>query len=101
MGRLDVRVRTKLHAKVIYISRDEKVEEPVFINEISLSSAVVTGLSTELKELFTLRTQLPDAGELELLGKYVRRAGSRTAIRIFCSDKNTLQQLWGHIRKNL
>jgi transcriptional regulator with PAS, ATPase and Fis domain len=101
MGRLDVRVRTKLGSRVIYISRDDKVEENVTITELSLSGALVYGLSTELSELFTIRPKLPGVGEVELLAKIVRPSKGGTAIRIFYSDKNTMQALWDHIKGNL
>ena len=99
MGRLDVRVKTRLDARVSYISRDEKIEEKVIIKELSLSGALVFGLSTELGELFTIRPVLPGTGEIELMGKIVRRSRGGTAIRLFCSDKEDMQALWGHIRK--
>jgi transcriptional regulator with GAF, ATPase, and Fis domain len=101
MGRLDVRVKTKLDARVSYISRDEKIEEFVTIKELSLSGALVFGLSTELGELFTIRPTLPGVGEMELLGKIVRRSRGGTAIRLFCSDKGAMQALWDHIRKRM
>jgi transcriptional regulator with PAS, ATPase and Fis domain len=101
MGRLDVRVKTKLEATVDYISRKERREEAVLITELSLSGALVYGMSTELHELFTIRPVLPASGELELLGRIVRRGRGGTAIRLFYSDKNTMQALWEHIKGNL
>jgi two-component system, NtrC family, response regulator len=101
MGRLDVRVRTKLQARVEYNSRDKKAEETVTITEISLSGALVSDLSTELTELFTVRATLPGTGEIELQSKIVRPARGGTSIRLFFSDGNTMQALWGHIRSRL
>ena len=101
MARLDVRVQTKLDTRVIYISRDEKVEENVTIQELSLSGALVFGLSSQLKEIFTIRPTLPGYGEVELLAKIIRPSKGGMAIRIFYSDKNTMQALWDHIRGNL
>ncbi len=101
MGRLDVRVKTRLEATVIYISRKDQREETVSIRELSLSGALVIGMSTELNELFTVKPVLPGVGELELLGKIVRRSRGGTAIRLFYSDKNTMEALWDYIKKNL
>jgi len=101
MGRLDVRVQTKLECRVIYISRDEKTEETITIKELSLSGALVSGLSTELSELFTIRPILPGVGEVELLAKIARSSKAGKAIRLFYSDKNTMQALWDYIKKNL
>jgi transcriptional regulator with GAF, ATPase, and Fis domain len=101
MARLDVRVQTKLDTRIIYISRDEKVEESVTIQELSLSGALVYGLSSQLKELFTIRPTLPGYGEVELLAMIVRPAKGGMAIRIFHADKNTMQALWNHIRDKL
>jgi len=101
MGRLDVRVRTHLDSTVSYISRDDKFEETVTIKELSLSGALVTGLSTQLSELFAIRPVLPGVGEVELLAKMVRRGENGTAIRLFYSDKDTMQALWEHIKGKL
>jgi transcriptional regulator with PAS, ATPase and Fis domain len=101
MARLDVRVQTKLDTRVIYISRDEQVEEKVTIKELSLSGALVFGLSSQLKEIFTIKPMLPGYGEVELLAKAIRPSKGGMAIRIFYSDKNTMQALWDHIRGNL
>ncbi|MFZ2948124.1 MAG: sigma-54 factor interaction domain-containing protein, partial [Desulfuromonadaceae bacterium] len=101
MARLDVRVQTRLDTRVIYISRDEKVEESVTIQELSLSGALVFGLSSQLKELFTIRPTLPGYGEVELLAKIIRPSKGGMAIRIFYSDKSTMQALWNHIRGQL
>jgi transcriptional regulator with PAS, ATPase and Fis domain len=101
MGRLDVRVKTRLEATVIYISRQDQREESVSIRELSLSGALVFGMTTELHELFTVKPVLPGVGELELLGKIVRRSRGGTAIRLFYSDKNTMEALWDYIKKNL
>jgi transcriptional regulator with GAF, ATPase, and Fis domain len=101
MGRLDVRVQTKLDSRVIYTSRDEKVEETVTITELSLSGALVFGLSSELREIFTIKPMLPGVGEVELLAKIIRTSKGGTAIRLFYSDKTTMQALWNHIRENL
>lgn len=101
MGRLDVRVRTKLQARVVYNSRDITYQETVIIEELSLSGALVMGLSTELSELFTVRAALPGTGEIELLGKVIRPGRERSPIRLFFSDKNTMQTLWDHIRSKL
>jgi transcriptional regulator with GAF, ATPase, and Fis domain len=98
MARLDVRVQTKLDTRVIYISRDEKIEESVTIQELSLSGALVLGLSSQLKEIFTIRPTLPGYGEVELLAKIIRPSKGGMAIRIFYSDKNTMQALWDHIK---
>lgn len=101
MARLDVRVKTELDARVIYISRDEQVEESVTIQELSLSGALVFGLSSQLKEIFTIRPTLPGYGEVELLAKNIRPNKGGMAIRIFYSDKDTMQALWNHIRGKL
>ena len=66
MRRLDVRIKTKLEAKVTYISREERVEELVTIKELSLSGALVFGLTSELNELFSIKPILPDLGEVYL-----------------------------------
>lgn len=101
MGRLDVRVRTDLESTVSYISRDDKLSEKVTIRELSLSGALVTGLSTKLTELFAIRPVLPGAGEVELLAKLVRQGRGGAAIRIYYSDRDTMQALWEHIRDKL
>lgn len=101
MARLDVRVKTELDARVAYISRDEQVEERVSIQELSLSGALVFGLSSQLKEIFTIRPTLPGYGEVELLAKSIRPNKGGVAIRIFYSDKDTMQALWDHIRGKL
>lgn len=101
MGRLDVRVRTDLDSTVSYITRDDKPCEKVTIRELSLSGALVAGLSTELTELFAIRPVLPGAGEVELLAKFVRQSRNGAAIRIYYSDRETMQALWEHIRGNL
>lgn len=101
MGRLDVRVRTHLDSTVSYISRDDKLQEKVTIKELSLSGALVAGLSTQLSELFAIRPVLPGVGEVELLAKMVRRGKAGTAVRLYYSDKHTMQALWEHIRDNL
>ncbi|TGU72317.1 AAA family ATPase [Geomonas terrae] len=101
MGRLDVRVRTNLDSVVQYISRDERHCETVTIKELSLSGALVSGLTTQLPELFAIRPVLPGAGEVELRARLVRRSENGAAIRIFYSDKKTMQALWGHIKGRL
>lgn len=101
MGRLDVRVRTDLNSVVQYISRDEQHCETVTIKELSLSGALVAGLTTELPELFAIRPVLPAAGEVELRARLVRRCEKGAAIRIFYSDKKTMQALWEHIKGRL
>jgi len=101
MRRLDVRIKTKLEAKVTYISREERVEELVTIKELSLSGALVFGLTSELNELFSIKPILPDLGEAELLGKIVRPGRGGVAIRLFYSDKQTMLGLWKYIKRNL
>mgnify|MGYP001277064253 CR=1 FL=1 len=101
MGRLDVRVRTHLDSTVCYISREDRLEERATIRELSLSGALVDGLSTQLSELFSIRPVLPGVGEVELLAKLVRQGKGGAAIRLFYSDQGTMQALWGHIRDHL
>ena len=101
MRRLDVRIKTKIEAKVTYISREERVEELVTIKELSLSGALVFGLTSELNELFSIKPVLPDLGEAELLGKIVRPSRGGVAIRLFYSDKQTMLGLWKYIKRNL
>lgn len=101
MGRLDVRVQTNLDSIVQYISRDEQTYEKVTIKELSLSGALVAGLSTQLTELFAIRPVLPEAGEVELRARLVRQGENGTAIRIFYSDKRTMQALWEYIKVRL
>ncbi|WP_224982594.1 sigma-54 interaction domain-containing protein [Geomonas agri] len=101
MGRLDVRVRTDLESRVCYLSREDRLEERVTIRELSLSGALVDGLSTQLSELFAIRPVLPGTGEVELLAKLVRQGKKGAAIRLFYSDQGTMQALWEHIRDKL
>jgi transcriptional regulator with PAS, ATPase and Fis domain len=101
MRRLDVRIKTRLEAKVTYIAREDIVEEIVTIKELSLSGALVFGLTTELNELFSIKPVLADLGEAELLGKIVRPSRGGVAIRLFYSDKQTMLGLWKYIKKNL
>ncbi len=101
MSRLDVRVKTRLEATVVYITRKEQREETVSIRDLSLSGALVYGMSTELNELFSIRPVLPGIGRLELQGKIVRHSRAGTAIRIFYSDRHTMQSLWDYIKSNL
>ncbi|QXE92306.1 sigma-54 dependent transcriptional regulator [Geomonas subterranea] len=101
MGRLDVRVRTHLDSTVCYLAREDTLEERVTIRELSLSGALVVGLSTQLSELFAIRPVLPGTGEVELLAKLVRQGKGGSAIRLYYSDQNTMQALWEHIRDHL
>ncbi|MBJ6751039.1 sigma-54 interaction domain-containing protein [Geomonas anaerohicana] len=101
MGRLDVRARTHLDSTVCYIAREDRPQEQVTIRELSLSGALVDGLSTQLSEIFAIRPVLPGSGEVELLAKLVRQGKTGAAIRLFYSDHDTMQALWVHIRDNL
>ncbi|MBU5612505.1 sigma-54 interaction domain-containing protein [Geomonas azotofigens] len=101
MGRLDVRVRTDLGSTVSYLSREDKPQEKVTVTELSLSGAMVTGLSTQLSELFAIRLPLPGLGDVELLAKFVRRGKTGSAIRLFYSEQAAMQALWEHIRGKL
>ncbi|MBJ6799214.1 sigma-54 interaction domain-containing protein [Geomonas propionica] len=71
------------------------------ISELSLSGALVNGLSTQLGELFAIRPTIPGRGKVELLARLVRQAENGAAIRLFYSDQDTMQALWEHIKGNL
>ncbi|MBU5636433.1 sigma-54 dependent transcriptional regulator [Geomonas sp. Red69] len=101
MARLDVRVRTHLDSNVCYIAREGRPEERVTVRELSLSGALVVGLSTQLSEIFAIKPVLPGKGEVELLAKLVRQGKEGAAVRLFYSDQDTMQALWEHIRDNL
>lgn len=101
MARLDVRVKTKLLATVRYNARDNSRSEPITIHELSLSGALVSGLTTELKELFFIRVALPPYGEVTLQGKVIRPALRAAAIRLYPSEKDTMQALWRFIKRCL
>lgn len=101
MARIDVRIKTSLPATVQYHSRDKNRSESIIIEELSLSGALVSGLTTELKELFSIRVALPPYGEITLQGKVVRPAPKAAAIRLYPFEKDTIEALWGFIRRCL
>jgi transcriptional regulator with PAS, ATPase and Fis domain len=94
-------VKCRLDARVSYLSRDARGEEPVTVSELSLSGALISGLSSELRELFSIRLSLPGNDGVELLARAVRSVGSDTAIRLFHSDKHAMQALWDYIKVRL
>lgn len=99
MPRLDVRIRTNLEAKAVYFCRSEKLEERVRIKELSLSSALLTGLTKEPENSFTISITLPLQGDTELVAEPVKVRHGQVAVRLYYPRKTAISALWEHLRE--
>jgi transcriptional regulator with PAS, ATPase and Fis domain len=101
MARLDARVKTNLPAKVILASGSKYQEKRVLIKELSLGGAVIERHSAERGELLPLKLNLPDFGEIELVGEMVRQYCGGSAVKLYWTDASILFSLWKHIQGHL
>jgi transcriptional regulator with GAF, ATPase, and Fis domain len=100
MARLDARVKTDLPAKVFDPSESEKKKKSATIKELSLSGALIHGISSK-SQFLSIRPNLPGHGEIELGGEIVRAENDLAAMRFHSSDKSTISALWETIKKEI
>ncbi len=101
MSRLDVRVKTRLPASVYFLSGVDQREETVTVNELSLSGALIEGLSFEIKEPITISPKFPNLGKIELFAEVVRANNSRAAVRFYYPDRTIIPMLWDYLLEAL
>ncbi len=100
MARVDARVKTKLPVKLVNAEKPGGEKSSATISEISLSGMLVQGPVGEA-ETVSIRSDLPEQGEVLLKGKIVRRDNGKTAVALFYSDPATISGLWEHVRNGL
>lgn len=103
MPRIDARIKTSLPAKAFQQSSSNKKEALLTIKELSLSGALIDcpNIPKDKNGIFTIKTNLPHFGKVELHSDVIRVNGQKTAVRFYYSEKNTLWALWEHIKKKL
>lgn len=97
--RIDIRVKTSLSGRAVYFSGKRRVEETVVVNELSLSSAMVSGLGSVDKETCTLNISLSPNSRVELPAQLLRSTHKNTVFRLYFPEKQALDAIWAFLRR--
>ncbi len=97
MPRLDARVKTDLVGEAQCTGKSPDCSKKVIIKELSLSSALIQGLS-ECGEYVRIMQKLPDGQKVEIEGEVVRTENDIAGLELYHSDMATMEILWDNIR---
>ncbi|MBU5612464.1 sigma-54 interaction domain-containing protein [Geomonas azotofigens] len=99
MPRMDIRIKTRLSGRAVYFSGKRRVEEAVVVNELSLSSAMVSGMGPISEEGCTLNINLPPHTRVELPAHPLRSSHKSTVFRLYFPEKQAYDAIWSFLRK--
>lgn len=103
MPRLDVRVKTKLPARLFFKNRKESttIQESIIISELSLCGALLDTLSHEPKDIIGIKPKFHTINDLNLIGEVVRKIDKKIAVKFLPQDMYTKVRLWEWVRSHL
>ena len=103
MPRLDVRVKTKLSAKIFFKNGKEgtTIQESIIISELSLRGALLDNLCHEPKDIIGIKPRFQRINNIDLIGEVVRIIDRKIAVKFLSQDMYTKARLWEWIRSHL
>ncbi|MBJ6751077.1 sigma-54 interaction domain-containing protein [Geomonas anaerohicana] len=99
MPRMDIRVKTRLSGRAVHFSGKRRVEEAVVVNELSLSSAMVSGMGPISDETCTLNISLSPRTRVELPAQPLRSSLKSTVFRLYFPERQAYDAVWSFLRQ--